>query len=422
LALIDAAPRELTEDLRSTMRVTPSPARHVAALAAVALLIPACGSAEGDFDGPGTARNEATGEPIKIGYVNQEGAATGSFPGLRNGTEAAIEYVNRDLGGIDGRPIELVECTVNGSPESSQKCANEMVLAKVPAVLAGLDFSGPSGTAVLEAAGIPYVTSSPIAGTDFTGENVFALLGGGPGQLTGLASYVAGNLEAKSVTIFVHDTPSGESTTDIFRSALEDNGVTDINVVKEQPNAPDFTAGMTLANRDEPDAIALFFTGAACAQTMLAAKSLGVEADLFSTSTCSDPTVLAAAGDAANGVYFAQEILPFSTHAEDPQVSEFLDVMKRYKNVGTDELTGHHANGFSAAMTFYDILTQARALDAAGVTDALKTAQGTGYMDDDYSCDRSLLPAFPTVCNASIRVTTVEDGRPAEASTDWIQP
>ena len=45
----------------------------------------------------------ATGEPIKIGHINQEDVPAGSFPEVRLGTEAAIEFINTELGGADGQ-------------------------------------------------------------------------------------------------------------------------------------------------------------------------------------------------------------------------------------------------------------------------------------------------------------------------------
>jgi branched-chain amino acid transport system substrate-binding protein len=125
-----------------------------AALGLTVLALTACGEPEAsgsDVEG----KNEATGGPVKVGYINQEQAATGSFPELRAATEAAFHYVTKDLGGANGHPVELVACTVNGSPESAQKCANEMVQEDVVAVLNGINFSGPSAYEVITAAGIP---------------------------------------------------------------------------------------------------------------------------------------------------------------------------------------------------------------------------------------------------------------------------
>ncbi len=65
---------------------------------------------EGDFtqeeldqwgiDYTGATPGEASGEPLTIGYVNQEAV----FPENTVGIKAAIEYVNTELGGFGGRP------------------------------------------------------------------------------------------------------------------------------------------------------------------------------------------------------------------------------------------------------------------------------------------------------------------------------
>ena len=49
-----------------------------------------------------------------------------SFPEATAGIEAAVEYVNAELGGVDGHPIELATCLVQAE-EDGQRCATEMV-------------------------------------------------------------------------------------------------------------------------------------------------------------------------------------------------------------------------------------------------------------------------------------------------------
>ena len=55
----------------------------------------------------GTA-GAASGDPVRIGYVNQDAL----FPEATIGIDAAVAYANAELGGIGGRPIELVTCTI----------------------------------------------------------------------------------------------------------------------------------------------------------------------------------------------------------------------------------------------------------------------------------------------------------------------
>ena len=57
----------------------------------------------------GGSAGAASGEPVRIGYANTEAI----IPEATVGARAAVEYVNAELGGIQGRPIELVECQVN---------------------------------------------------------------------------------------------------------------------------------------------------------------------------------------------------------------------------------------------------------------------------------------------------------------------
>ncbi|MBT5580202.1 MAG: amino acid ABC transporter substrate-binding protein [Acidimicrobiaceae bacterium] len=54
-------------------------------------------------NGPGI---EATGDPILFGYVHDAELSPQHLPAAR----AAIDYINEHLGGVDGRPLELVSC------------------------------------------------------------------------------------------------------------------------------------------------------------------------------------------------------------------------------------------------------------------------------------------------------------------------
>ena len=67
------------------------------------------------LDYTGSPGGAAEGEPIRVGYANSEIFAPESTVGVR----AAVEYVNAELGGAGGRPIELVECPVNTLEEGA---------------------------------------------------------------------------------------------------------------------------------------------------------------------------------------------------------------------------------------------------------------------------------------------------------------
>ncbi|MSX81691.1 MAG: hypothetical protein F2736_02765, partial [Actinobacteria bacterium] len=49
----------------------------------------------------------AKGDPILIGMINQEAGAAGAFPELSAADRAAVAFINNELGGVNGRPIQL---------------------------------------------------------------------------------------------------------------------------------------------------------------------------------------------------------------------------------------------------------------------------------------------------------------------------
>ncbi|HMS89869.1 MAG TPA: ABC transporter substrate-binding protein, partial [Acidimicrobiales bacterium] len=119
----------------------------------------------------------ASGSPIKLGMVNQENTAAGSFPELSQAVQAAIEFVNTELGGVDGRPLELEVCNTNFSTEGSTACAQQFVEAGVPAVLGGIDVFG-TAVETLAENGIPYIGGIPVSTPSVQSDNSFQWSGG----------------------------------------------------------------------------------------------------------------------------------------------------------------------------------------------------------------------------------------------------
>ena len=69
--------------------------------------------AEGGLGEP----NEATGEPITIGFVSDGAdAAFGSDEAIVKTFESTIQYANEYLGGINGHPIEIDHCDTGATP------------------------------------------------------------------------------------------------------------------------------------------------------------------------------------------------------------------------------------------------------------------------------------------------------------------
>ena len=75
---------------------------------------------------------------VRIGLMNQENDPIGSFPEIRFGIEGAVNYINAELGGIDGHPVELVTCLQNSVP-AAQECAQELATSDLVSVINGVN-------------------------------------------------------------------------------------------------------------------------------------------------------------------------------------------------------------------------------------------------------------------------------------------
>ncbi|MGH9163946.1 MAG: ABC transporter substrate-binding protein, partial [Acidimicrobiales bacterium] len=370
----------------------PIPRRRAPAVLATAALVvsAACsggggGSGGGDAGPEGPAR-AATGAPLRLGLINQENAAVGSFPELRRGAQAAVRYVNQRLGGVGGRPIVLSVCTTNGSPESSQACANQVLEAKPVAVLGGLDLGAASSLRVFAKTGVAYVGGSPTLGAELTSSAAFMFSGGTAADLLGQLDYILGTLKAKRASFIYLDLGGLTSAVaKVAQRVLEKKGLDSVKLVATRSDAPDFTPVVTAATRSKPDVIVVALPAQGCARVMQAAKALGVKARIFYPGACAEQQVIEGAGGGAEGAYFATGYLPYNA-ADAPNVAVYRRELKR-SDAGRPSLLSE--TGFSLVMDLRSVLEGIEApITAASVMAAVKATRGqASFLGHAFTCD-----------------------------------
>ncbi len=149
-----------------------------------------------DDDADAEPAGEATGEPFVIGVQNLEGDPAGSFPEYSLAVQAAADYVNTELGGLQGRPIEIELCKSIVAPDDSQRCANELSAAGVELALSTINFFG-NHFSIYQGSDIPVLVGTPITIADFTSEGVYSIGAGGGclGVHTGLVEFATNQIE-----------------------------------------------------------------------------------------------------------------------------------------------------------------------------------------------------------------------------------
>lgn len=390
------------------------PTTLVAAPALVWVVLGALGlgACAGDGSGAGDADGGLTGPPVVVGLINQEDAPVGSFPELRRGAEAAVRYVNAELGGVGGRPLRMEACTTRGTPESSQACATRLLGRDPVAVLGGVDLGAAASLPVLEEAGVPYVGGFPQLGDELTASGAYLLVGGTVADLLGQADYALGTLGAKRVGALYVDLPGLLATVVAAAEAvLRLRGATDVNFVPAQADEADFTPALAAATSGDPDVVFVVFPAQACARIMRAAESLSVSAAMMYPSACAERDVVEAAGAAAEDAYFGSSYLPFD--APSPEVEVWRS--------RTDSEGVLSQAGFATLANIHRLLTEVPEVTPAALGRALATSRDhPGFMAHPYTCDGSQVPRMRAVCNANVRILQLRHGRFEDVVGDWV--
>lgn len=413
--------------------------RMLAALLALSFVAAACGdddSASGDGDaGEESAappeevlgeHDEATGEPVKVGLITEGGSeAIGSQSALtETGADVAVHYANEYLGGIGGRPIELVVCGTQATPAGAQDCANQMVEDEVVAVTMPFSGFGEATAPIITGAGIPYVTGSGNSAAELTAPGAFALTGGYPGTLGAFAQH-AKDQGFEKFAMVVIDVPSATQAAEQLGGMVFGNAGVEFEVITAAPGTPDLTPQVQAAVDGDADAIGLTGDVTFCSSFLQAYQTLALDVPKYVIAPCVDSTVIESLGDALAGSYLATNS---TGDGEDADLyAAMLTTYAADEDVDPDPIV---SVGVAAGVS--SVLNLVRALDGltGDVTKDTVMAQMKAATDvplflagdQTFTCDGSAVAIMPNVCSAGFFIGTltaegeVEDASPVDAT------
>lgn len=357
-------------------------------------------------------------EPIKIGMINQENSPAGSFPELRFAAEAAINWINAELGGVDGRPLELYPCITEFSPESSQACAQELVLEEVVALVGGLDVLIHGALPVLEENGLPIVGGIPAGLAEQRSPSAFAFSGGTAGGMAAFMKHAADQGYEKAFIAY--------GDFDSFQVAVEEYGAKvgeSLGLEVRTNNFPLFGADYTRVLNDAKafgaEAVVINAADAACVPVMKGFRDLGFEGTLYMFGACAAEEIIGAADGANIGVIFNSEGPP----AQDDTEGEIFDLASNKYNTGNAQAAGTVA--FRGMMNLYAVLQElgGENITSAGIVEILENAvDRESFWGHNYTCDGEQVPGLPSLCAPQQTLMTIEGDSQDDLIflTDWI--
>lgn len=290
-------------------------------------------------------------KPVTIGWVNQEGGTPG-FGELTVAADVAVKFINDELGGIGGHPLELEKCIIQ-SEEDGQRCGTQFKNNKDIALInLGTAAVGTASLYKVLDGSIPVTVGVPGAAPDFTTPHVYELDGGGAGVLAAMESEIvaAGH---KSIADIYSSNPAGKYTAEkLFHPALEKRGVKPTGVgVPDAGTTPDFVSAYQAAGTADKDAISLIPSGGQCIPMYDALKQLNLTSKpVYTTYFCyGDPLVKHLGGKGPeNWIFNGLTTNPRVSGNQD--VDLYRAVMTKYDKA--DGITvGSAPSGFANTMT-----------------------------------------------------------------------
>jgi branched-chain amino acid transport system substrate-binding protein len=360
---------------------------------------------------------KATGPAIRLGMVNQENTAAGSYPELSQAVQAGVEFINKDLGGVHGRPLEVEVCNTEFSAEGSTTCGQKFAEEGVPAVLGGIDVFG-NAVEILGDNGIPYIGGIPISTQSVTEPNSFQWSGGTWGAAVAFAWYAADQLHAKKVSVVYGEFGSITHSAEVAQQVLTHAGVK-AQLVPYPIMATDISSALNAAAATDPDAVIVLAADTGCKAGFDGMASLGLDATVFYVGACAAPSITNDVGTKkTDGAIFNVEG-PVGAKPPNPDFALYSAVLGTYSD-GLDPV-GAGTVSFRSLMNLFVVLEQLDGdITPESITAGLRAQVDTpSFSGHPYTCDGKQFPGLPAMCSPQQVLAEMNDGTLAQLG-GWI--
>jgi branched-chain amino acid transport system substrate-binding protein len=377
-----------------------------------------------DFVGGKSGKADASQSPVVIGFVNDEGGIP-SFPEGSVAAQAAVRFVNDNLGGVAGHPVELKKCLVAGNEEQGQSCAQQFLNDKqVKVIVEDSQVVGAQAFHQTLAGKLPVVVGSPNSVADATAKNAYGISAGVFGTNPGFVSYATQFVHAKTASlIFPADDPTGQVAAKQIKASLTKAGIK-VQDAGYKSSSPDLLAPVTAAGAGHTDVIVtLFPSPPTCIAGAKALQQASAGKPVLSLNLCIGDPVKKAVGDYPKWTYISLNTNP-DIKGVDSATDAYASVMKAYAPANAN------VGGF-APHAFMGVLTAVKALGEAGGADATSEAIATklkAYTGPTPMFAPNLkfgsVPGLPTIGSFQTRLYTYKGGGSWSDATDgkWVLP
>lgn len=364
--------------------------------------------------------------PIQVGFFNQQGGAVVIGANATNGAELAVNYANADLGGVDGHPIQLVTCFIQGSEEEGTTCGQQFLADKKLSVIdeGGVAVGLQSLYSTLNGAK-PVIVGVAASTIDATEKNAVILFGDGLHVLAPYGTYAKKVLHAKTAAVVDEDEPGIGPDAQAWIKSLKQEGIA-VKSVAYPPTDTDVISALTSANAASADIVIPGTDANGCVNMANALTQLGITdpKKIVANPLCLNAQVISALGDFPKWTYgIASSLFGDST---DPGIPPYLKVAKQFNDAANAPDPWNLVN-FGTMLSTIRFLNQVAKqggvskITSAAVLKVAKAFKGPQALGaPSLACGG--IKGAPAVCNDRAQFFTYQGKNVFVKSASWLQP
>ncbi len=321
------------------------------------------------LDYTGSPGGAAAGEPIRIGYANSEPFAPESTLGVR----AAVEFVNAELGGAGGRPIEVVECPIVAVADGAACGAQFANDDSIDLVMSGTIIVGNKEFYDAINGNKPLIIGNGLTVDDFVTPAGQSYTAGSVGVVAGMTKFILEEFQPETVAIIANDNAAGQAAANVLvKPTLDDAGVqSSLVFVPDTATAPDVASAMEAAGAATADVFLSLVTLPNCINMYDSMRSLGIDPIVVTSGLCfGSPMAQHLAdvgdeGDYPDGWYFGDYGYSYFNPDYESGMLTYVTKVQEYGEpiTGASEI---EYTGFAGPM-FANVLTAVKFFNNVGV-------------------------------------------------------
>ena len=361
--------------------------------------------------------------PVIVGFVNQQGGAQVIGQHATDGAEMAVKYINAQLGGVDGHPIQLDTCFIASAEEEGTGCAQKFLANKnVHVVAMGAAVIGVQSFYSTLGGALPVVGGVAALGIDGAQKNTAVLFGDATSVLGPMGTYGKDVLHAKTAVILYPDTASATPGALATEAGLKAAGIS-VKMGPYPENTTDLTGVLASTGAASADMVIPAVAAQDCVNIQKALTQQGITdpKKIIAAPLCLNGQVAAGlGGDFPKWTYLIASSLFGDT--TDPGMIEYMKLAQTYSTPANAPDPWNIVD-FGQMMTIDKILNQVgyANLSPTAILTAVKAFKGPQALGAP-ALECGYNPSSPGVCNNRAQFFEYAGHNTWIKTAGWTQP